>query len=334
MSVVQTNPREDRVRGLILEPEFHAGLLAGLAGLFLVVGLRAAAATRAAVLSKPKTKVTGTFGPVLVLCTIVVVGGTGPFTQVQAISARTGVGLLVLWVAGQAEVRMGGSGPDRQIIAGCIAVFGGILLVDPRADLPGWGIALVAIGPALGGAAAASLDRRGRHSGTGPLLLGVATVALYLTVPDTELALVLLGVSTPLMLTAWPRPVARLGDGGAYAAVGLFIWMATSDGVGRPGSTVGAVAALGVLVVEPLGRMLSQRLPIVTTSDNTPTPRRRVASTWTLIAAQIVAAAWASRVAGSFAAPGTALIFTIPSVIVALAVTTRYRPSDPVANPP
>ena len=60
-------------------------------------------------------------------------------------------------------------------------------------------------------------------------------------------------------MLAWPFTLARLGRGGAYAATGVFLWIAAIDGAARPGSIVGAAACLGVLLAEPVGRMLAGR---------------------------------------------------------------------------
>lgn len=295
-----------------------------MAGLIIAAGILA---NRDALTSDAPSgpgSVPGVIGPVLVLATAAVIEGIGPFTEVESVPARTAAGLGVLWAAGVVDR------PSfyRRAIAIGVAIVGGVLLVDPSADLPAWVVVLLVVGPALGGAAAADLDRSGGRSGTGPLLFGIAVVALYLTVPDTELALVLLGVTAPLMLLAFPWPIARLGDGGAYAAVGLFLWVATLGGVGRPAATVGGAAALGVLVLDRVGRALRRRFPIGGRSDRAGGLSPRIPCTGALVAAQAVAAAWASRVAGRAAAPKDALLLAIPSVVVALAATTLFRPSD------
>jgi len=318
------------VRALIGEPELHAGLLAGLVGLVLAAGLAAAWSVLRPARPRDSTGPPGLFGAVFVVATVAGIGGAGPFTEVWPVPARAAVGLIVLWVAGQ----IGRPGSYRQVVATALAIVGGILLIDSGAEFPAWVIALLVLGPALGGAAAADVDRRGARSGTGPLLLGIAVVGLFVTVPDTELALVLVGVTIPMTLLAWPWPRARLGGGGAYAAVGIFLWVATLEGAGRPGSTVGAAAALGVLVLEPVGRTLSARLHAAGAWGRIAVRPERVASTGALVAAQVLAAAWAGRVAGMVRSPTYALVLAIPAVLGALAATTRYRPSDPATPPP
>jgi hypothetical protein len=154
----------------------------------------------------------------------------------------------------------------------------------------------------------------------------VSIVGLYATVPDTELVLVLLGAAIPITLLAWPRVRARLGAGGAYASIGLFLWIATLEGAGRPGSTVGGVAALALLVTEPVGRLLAPRLAVDWL------PRRsspgRV-NGGTLVLAQALLAAYAARVAGLVDDPLLAVILTLPAVGVGIAVGARLSIPSP-----
>jgi hypothetical protein len=57
---------------------------------------------------------------------------------------------------------------------------------------------------------------------------------------------------------AWPLRVARLGAIGAYALVGLLLWVIAWGGRGREGSIVGAVACLGLFLVQPLIRRIGR----------------------------------------------------------------------------
>ncbi len=101
---------------------------------------------------------------------------------------------------------------------------------------------------------------------------------MYFTVPDTEHALVLLGAALPLALSSWPVPLARLGSGGAYAATGLLAWTAAIDGVARPASIVGGICSLGLLVAEPVGRLIGPTGP--RPGARRPSPIDRLANTW------------------------------------------------------
>jgi hypothetical protein len=102
----------------------------------------------------------------------------------------------------------------------------------------------------------ADFDARWRGRGLGPVLLAISVTGVYATVPDTEQALVALGAALPLALLGWPWPLTSLGPVGAYLATGVLLWVAATGGAPRGSAMVGGAACLGLLVVEPLARML------------------------------------------------------------------------------
>src|SRR5215207_6458494 len=80
-----------------------------------------------------------------------------------------------------------------------------------------------------------------------PVLLAIGAAGVYLCVPDTEAPKALLGAAlAACAIGLEPRLHAGLG---LPAAVGLFAWVAAFGGVGRPGSIVGGLACLGVLLL-------------------------------------------------------------------------------------
>lgn len=132
--------------------------------------------------------------------------------------------------------------------------------VDPRFVLPPrWFWVVVVVAVAVGGPLVGAFDARWRSQGYGPILLAVTVAGAYLTVPDTERMLVLLGAAGVLVLSAWPWPLGSLGRAGSLSATGLVVWAATLDGAYRSSSVVGAVACLGLLVVEPVARGMLRR---------------------------------------------------------------------------
>ena len=143
--------------------------------------------------------------------------------------------------------------------AGSAAVLAvpGAWLVAAATGLDETGPRLVLVASiALAGALAGAADHDYRHLGLGPILVLATLAGAYATVPDTERALIVLGAALPLVVLGWPWPLASLGRAGATATVGLLAWVAVTDGSARAGSTVGAMACLGVLLVEPVARML------------------------------------------------------------------------------
>lgn len=137
---------------------------------------------------------------------------------------------------------------------------------------PGIGIAL-AFYVALGLAGGQPLEVRGPCAVgtmsacvvTAPLLLGatrvidrrallgcmlLAVAGLFFCVPDTEEALLLAGVAAPFALAIPFAPPVRPVGAAAFAVA--FAWVAATGGRARPGSSIAALACLGVLVVAPI----------------------------------------------------------------------------------
>ena len=63
----------------------------------------------------------------------------------------------------------------------------------------------------IGAPLTAFFDRPHARAGHGAVLLALTIAAAYTTLPDTEEILVLFGVAIPLVLHAWPKPLASLG---------------------------------------------------------------------------------------------------------------------------
>ena len=314
------------LRTLIDAPELHTGFLAGLVALLVasLVGavVRTVGARRTGRDGRRRHPRPGLVGPALVVATLAGISGFGPLDQVGPVPTRVVLALAGLWLAGEIGAR------SAVPIGVVLALVAGIVLVDPAAHLPVWIALVLALVPAIAGPAVADLDRRSARDGLGPVLLLVSIAGLYTTVPDTELALVLLGAAIPLTLLAWPKAWARLGSGGAYAAVGLYVWVATIEGVGRTGSIVGAVAVLALLVLEPVGRLVAPRVPV----DHLPRflTGARV-SAGTLVVGQVLLVAWAARVAGLAHNPIVALVLALPVFALGLAVgaASVLQPGEP-----
>ena len=234
------------------------------------------------------------------------------------------VGLALSAVAVELAFRT----PNPKVI-GCILGIPGAVLVGTASDFPGpsWTAPLVVVTTLVGGPLAADVDRRAARLGLGPVLWMITVIGVYATVPDTELVRPLVGVAIPLAIAGWPLRAARLGAGGAAAATGLLIWVAGLDGYGRPGSIVGAAGALGLLLVEPPGRLalkgrvrpLARRIGV----------KGFVAA---FIGAHIVVVFWATRVAGMAETGVPAAALLLPGLLVGaalggfLGLSKRLRP--------
>jgi len=137
-----------------------------------------------------------------------------------------------------------------------------------------------------------------------PPLLAIGAAGVYLCVPDTEAPKALLGaLAAGAFVGLEPRLRATLG---ATTLTGLFVWIAGYGGLGRPGSVVGGIACLGVLLVMPLVRWRSSsRIAVVV-----------------LVVVQCALVAYASRVAGFEDSAWTALALCIPAFAIAAVVLT------------
>ncbi len=78
------------------------------------------------------------------------------------------------------------------------------------------------------------------------VLLGITAFGVWATVPDTEIARLVMATAVVLAL-AGPLKVGSVGNGGAFAASASLAVLAAFQGQGRPGSIIGAWACVGVM---------------------------------------------------------------------------------------
>ena len=294
---------------LLASPQFAAGCWFGLAA--FAAGLAAALAWRS-----------GRRPPPVPISGLLFAGATA-----AAIGWTLGLpptllpGLLALACAGAASQR-----PWARPLAIGSSILGGWLVTCPsRLALDGGLRLLVAVAVAGGGWLAADLDHRWRSRALGPLLLALTVGGVYATVPDTEQALAALGVMLPMAGLAWPWPLASLGRAGTHAAVGALLWVVTAGGAGRPSSVVGGIACLGLLVVEPLARIIDPRHRGLT--DHLPAGRW---VTLVVVTAQLGLVYVAARVAGLRATVSQAAVIAGVELVVAVAVCLAVRAGRPV----
>jgi hypothetical protein len=89
----------------------------------------------------------------------------------------------------------------------------------------------------------------------GPLLL-ITAFGIWATVPDTELARILIGVLIPLGLATAGFIGAKASSAGAFALGGLLAWVPAVSGLGRPGAIIGGWACIGILALVPAASRL------------------------------------------------------------------------------
>jgi hypothetical protein len=170
-------------------------------------------------------------------------------------------------------------------------------------------VLLVTVG--VGGAAMADLDRRWRITAPGPALVAIAAGGVYSTVPDTEMTLVLLGVSGVVAVGGWPLRLLRLGTGGSFATAAVLAWAIAVDGSSRDGAMIGAASCLGLLAVEPLVALidrLRRRRTYWSDEDEDDGEEAGPALVALLLVVQAATALYMARVAGLQDDPGAAVV--------------------------
>ncbi len=153
-----------------------------------------------------------------------------------------------------------------------------------------------------------------RGSALTAALLAVSVAGIWTAVPDTEEILLVGGtLALPLLFTiaggldrldvTWSLPAS-------FAIVGPVLWAAVHGGRGRPGSMVGGVACLGLLLVEPAARRIA-RAPSASL-----TPASLVMA---LVAVQVAVVAVVARIAAKHAAVGRAALVSGAALLAATA---------------
>lgn len=218
----------------LMDPRFLAGVSAG----FVVLGVGWLG------VHLSDGKMPSPYGGLLLAGgTLVALGFTG------TISPWLVAGIVILAIAGFLHTNF---------LLGVVAAAPGavITVVAVASDMESWMpwfavVAIMTTAPLL-----ASFDRR--YGGTGlPLpLFAVSTLGVYLTVPDTEFAIVLFGTAAIAGFLGWPKPVMSFGGGGAYASIGLYVAVASTGAIGRPAALIAAVSCLGLLIVTPVAHRI------------------------------------------------------------------------------
>jgi hypothetical protein len=214
-----------------------------------------------------------------------------------------------------------------------VAAVPGALVLDsaPLSFDARWARILMFVTVAVGGVALASFDRRWARHGLGAPLVALWAAGAYMTLPDTEAALAVLGAAFVVAAGAWPLRLASIGACGALPIAGLIAWTARYGGSGRPSSIVGAVACIGLLAVEPATRLLrgNREGPL----DVFARPAR--ARWWTLpvvAVVQLVLVLVAARVAGLSHSLDRAVVIAVVEGAIALAiamlVTSKYTKNE------
>lgn len=151
-----------------------------------------------------------------------------------------------------------------------------------------------------------------------PLPFVISLLGIYVTVPDTESALVLLGVTGPMAITWRPLGWSQVRWTGALAMAAITTLAVVSGGRGRESSIVGALAALAVI-----GLLMCRDWP---------------QPTLTPLAVHLVLVGWWSRVAGRADGARAALLLGLGLTVPVMALCwwlarRREAITEPEASP-
>jgi len=281
-------PSQDTAAALLTSDEFTRGVVAGFVA--LAVGLAIVPLWRR-----------GRDSAVPIVGLLLTAAAGGVLFAGFDVPDGLGFGLALLAVGG-ALCQLVRLGP---VLNAAVAV-PGAWLVASVVEYPGsqWVPWLLFGFIVFGAALVSDFDRHFAGRGYGPILLVISIAGMFATLPDTEEILVVFGAALPLVLLAWPKVFAFLGASGIFPALGLLAWVIAVDGRGRESAVIGAVACLGLLVIEPVVR----RWGATTLLD-------RLSATWSqalaVAGAQAIVVLLAARVVGLRETSAAALILAI-----------------------
>ena len=307
-----------KVTQLLDARQFQHGMLLGslACGLVLLVASLRGVRARPAIAG-----IAATFASLLVL------QGTGVWHPAHRLAPSVLIGVFALFAGGAAFQLIPQLATSSLMAHIIVLAPGGVILgfafrSHPLGFVP-WTVGVLA--PTIG-ALASDFDAFHRRRGFGPAVLWLTCAGVYLTVPDTEGARALLGVTIPLIALVIPRPAATLGAPGIAAMTGIILAIAASEGTPRPGSIVGSFAAFGLLACEPIARRVMPELRGRDGHD----PDDHVRNTTLVLVVQGIAVVWASRVAGfERSALSAAAISTVGFAFLMWASTRLPRPPLP-----
>ena len=307
--------------------QFRNGLLGGFAAVACILMLAAILGRGA----RPAIAGVGAAGAALAA-----LQGYGPFRAAHALDgsvllaiAALGLGGLAIQTVGQIVGQIAGQKPrplHLLVQAACLIPGGGLLAYAFRDAQPTWVPVVLGLAAPCITIATIDFDQFHRRRGFGPALILVTALGIYVTVPDTEGARVLVGATLPLIALVLPRPAATLGGAGVALLVGIMLSITAAEGAPRPGSIVGAIAGFGFLVVEPIARRV---LPELKGRDGHD-PQGHLRNTIVAVGLQSIIVAWTCRVAGLSVGATRATLISGVGLVAALFLAPRLpRPPLP-----
>lgn len=233
-----------------------------------------------------------------------------PETLISAFGERGFlIGLVLGLVAGIAAlVHRRGS---LWILSVGVAAIVGLLIGRELDELPEPSAGLIAgaVVAVIVGAIGVWLVSRDVGSGTVAICLAITALGVWGTVPDTELALVVLGAVVGGLVGAIRLGQAAIGPVWPVPLLGVAAFVALTEGLARDSAPIGALATFGVFLLFPLVFGLFESAPA-----------------WLVIGAHVVLVIITGRIAGTAPSALSAIIIAVLAhlaVAVALVQATR-----------
>lgn len=250
--------------------------------------------------------------------------GTAAYPVAAAVGSLTATTSPLLVLAALVVVTAGGVVRVRSRWLGTLIVAVGTVVVvygDSFPDRPLFRLAVVVWVPAVA-AAIVDVDRR-----WGPVtwgLVGVSVLGVFAGVPEPAVALGL-AAALPALAVAWATK-APVGWAGAPLALMLTV-AAVEGGFARTGSVVGALAGFGLLLVEPVARLLGRVWPALSPVGPDGLGNRL------LVVSQAMVVALTSRVAGFRRTSEPAFVLAVAALLVGWLAIRRRTPVSPGPSP-
>lgn len=174
-------------------------------------------------------------------------------------------------------------------------------LLRPSPLTPGWALPVTVVIALAGTWAFRVLLSRARSWSVG-LTFALWVLGVWGTVPDTERAMVIMGVLAGMLPALWPGLKVKVGWHGAAVAIAALGFVTVTDGAARTSAMIGSFGMVGMAVVAGLSARIARK--------------RQFLSPWWLVAAQALHVIVSGRVAGQTWDAGGALTIVILSSLL------------------
>lgn len=215
-------------------------------------------------LARDKTPTPGWGVSIALITTIGIQFVVGQHLGILAGVALMGIGGFLL----DRSYRNREESKDSNPQAGWLLIVVGAITIGARTvtDVPWLSVALPVVAIGIGYALTFWINSPKRGS-VGMLFL-ITAAGMWVTIPETDAARLLLGVASPLAIATTSVINARLSLTGAFALAGTVTWVTATGGVDRPSSIIAGWAAFGLLALVPiltpaLGRLSTLRMILV-----------------------------------------------------------------------